>query len=268
MKANNIHRVAQWLRSEALSILTLLVFAAVSLGTFLAPPTPKLHFTIFGPYGDLISPQYAYAFRKPTMPTWANGLTAALAPIPIMLIAQFWYRSWRDFSNGVMGLLLAVLGACTFQVIVKIVIGGLRPHFFDVCQPGVVFPAAAHNGFGWRGLTYDHTICTAQPRLVKDAMMSFPSGHTAAAYASMLYLTLYLSSHLKPFSGRGRDWRLVLTLLPMLGALLIGESLIRDNVHHVRDVYFGAVLGIMWALAAYRMRFESIVDQQTNDVPK
>lgn len=44
---------------------------------------------------------------------------------------------------------------------------------------------------------FDRTICTGDPDEIDDSLESFPSGHSAAAFAGFLFLYLYLNAKLK-----------------------------------------------------------------------
>lgn len=67
--------------------------------------------------------------RNEIVPIWAAALLAALIPIFFILIMQIRIRSFWDVNNGVIGLLYSLITAAVFQVFLKWLIGGLRPHF-------------------------------------------------------------------------------------------------------------------------------------------
>lgn len=56
-------------------------------------------------------------------------MLASLIPIFFILFMQIRIRSFWDVNNGVIGLLYSLICAAVFQVFVKWLIGGLRPHF-------------------------------------------------------------------------------------------------------------------------------------------
>ena len=64
-------------------------------------------------------------------------MLAALVPIVIILLMQIRIRSFWDVNNAVLGLLYSLITAAVFQVMIKCLIGGLRPHFLAVCDPAV-----------------------------------------------------------------------------------------------------------------------------------
>ena len=76
-----------------------------------------------------VYPEFAYPLRNEIVPIWAAALVAALVPIFIFLVMQIRIRSFWDINNAVLGLLYSLITAAVFQVFLKWLIGGLRPHF-------------------------------------------------------------------------------------------------------------------------------------------
>ena len=124
--------------------------------------------------------------------------------------------------------------------------------------------------------------------------MSFPSGHSSAAFAGFGFLALYLNGMLKVFGkrresalpcyrpsgsgeaedrgclneGRIRHWKMVVWVLPWLVAFLIAASKVRDCWHHPVDVLFGSLVGIVFAHMAYWCVFKGVYDGRVNYVPR
>ena len=104
---------------------------------------------------------------------------------------QIRIRSFWDVNNAVIGLLYSLITAAVFQVFIKWLIGGLRPHFLDVCKPVIPQGIAGNmGGNGFRGIMFDRSICTGDGALIDDSLESMPSGHTTAAFAGFVYLYL------------------------------------------------------------------------------
>ena len=163
--------------------------------------------------------------------------------------------------------------------------GGLRPHFLTVCAPKIP-PSSPGLGAKVKFYTADQ-VCNGKLSRVKEAQMSFPSGHACAAFAGFGFLALYLNAKYKVLShgGRFRDrygqspsprtespgrvhhWKLVLFVTPWLIAILFALSKIRDGWHHPVDVVFGALVGTLFAHLAYRMCYRSVYDWRDNHVP-
>jgi membrane-associated phospholipid phosphatase len=165
-----------------------------------------------------------------------------------------------------MGLGYALATTTLLVSVIKWVFGGLRPHFLAVCTPTVtITPIPTY---------HPASICTGRsPYEIKEAQMSFPSGHSSAAFAGFGFLALYLNAKYKVF-GHGEDgrrvshWKLVMFVLPWLVAVLIAASKIRDGWHHPVDVVFGAFIGTVLAHLAFKMVFRSVYNLRDNHVPR
>lgn len=216
-------------------------------------------------------PEFAYPMRKEIVPIWAAALLAALVPIAVILLMQIRVRSFWDVNNGVIGLLYGLICAAVFQVFVKWLIGGLRPHFLDVCKPDVskIANSADNLSFkGFRQLYFDREVCTGDENEINDSLESMPSGHTTAAFAGFVYLYLYLNAKLKVFSDyHPAMWKLVAIYAPILGAVLIGGALTIDEYHNWYDILAGAVIGTVFAFSAYRMTYAAVWDWRFNHIP-
>lgn len=217
--------------------------------------------------GNIVYPEFAYPLRKEIVPIWAAALLAALVPIAIILVMQLRIRSFWDCNNAILGLLYSLITATVFQVFLKWLIGGLRPHFLDVCKPNVPL-WGYQTGNGWTRLMYDRGVCTGDKDQIDKSLESFPSGHSTAAFAGFIFLYLYLNAKLKVFSNYHPSyWKLVALYAPVLGATLIGGALTIDEFHNWYDVVAGAIIGTVMAVSAYRMVYASVWDFRFNHVP-
>jgi diacylglycerol diphosphate phosphatase/phosphatidate phosphatase len=120
-------------------------------------------------------------------------------PFVVFLICQIRIRSFWDFNNSVIGLLYSLIGAAVFQVFLKWLIGGLRPHFLTVCNPDPAAIQGAAKGTGFQNIMFDRSICRGDKKQINDSLESFPSGHTTAAFAGFVFLYLYLNAKLKVY---------------------------------------------------------------------
>jgi len=169
-----------------------------------------------------------------------------------------------DLLNTTMGLLKSLITAAVFQVFIKWLIGGLRPHFYAVCQPSVQNNAAP-SGVGFASMMYDRKICTGDQKSINDALESMPSGHSTAAWAGLFYLALYFNAQLKVMSAHNPAyWKMILMFAPLLGATLISGALTIDEYHNWYDVVVGGIIGTTTALVAFRQTFAAIFDFRFN----
>ncbi|XP_042900351.1 putative phosphatidate phosphatase [Parasteatoda tepidariorum] len=148
---------------------------------------------------------------------------------------------WRIYKR--VGIFL--YGACMSQLttdIAKYSIGRLRPHFLDICKPSVncslvADPHAYQTEF--------ECLNTEKPFYVREARLSFPSGHSSFSAYTMIFTVLYLQSCmcvkgnklLKPFI------QFILIMMTWYTAL----SRISDYKHHWSDVLIGFLLGTLVA---------------------
>lgn len=202
------------------------------------------------------------------MPIWAAALLASLVPIAVFLICQIRIRSFWDVNNATIGLLYSLITAAVFQVFIKWLIGGLRPHFLAVCKPDIPVTTTDRSGNGLRAIMYDRKICTGDEKQINDALESFPSGHSTAAFAGFVFLSIYLNAKLKVWSNyHPAMWKLIALYAPILGATLIAGALTIDEFHNWYDCVAGAIIGTVMAFSSYRMVYCSIWDWRTNHIP-
>ncbi|KAK0609571.1 phosphatidic acid phosphatase type 2/haloperoxidase, partial [Bombardia bombarda] len=265
----------QWLKLTWLDIVSMAVLGAIGLGVYMAHPAPTRSFAVTFKDGEVVYPQFAYPMRKEIIPIFAAALLAALVPIFVILCMQVRIRSFWDANNGIIGLFYSLITAAVFQVFVKWLIGGLRPHFLTVCRPDLSLASnnpgivgAGYNAQGFDQIYYTREVCTGDPDEIDDSLESMPSGHTTAAFAGFVYLSLYLNAKLKVFANyHPAMWKLVAVYAPILGACLIGGALTIDEFHNWYDVFAGAVIGTIMAFSAYRMVYASIWDWRWNHIP-
>ncbi|KAG5645844.1 hypothetical protein DXG03_005186 [Asterophora parasitica] len=274
----------RWIRLHGVDIVTMALMGASGLGIYEArkqvkpslmlanlfesttplAPAPSRFFPIYFRDGQVVYPQFAYPLRKEIVPIWAAALVAFLAPFFFICVFQTRRKSADDFLTTTMGLLKSLVTAAVFQVWVKWLIGGLRPHFYAVCQPDVPGDAAP-SGNGFASLMYDRSVCTGDKKLIDDALEAMPSGHSTAAWAGLFYLALYFNAQLKVMSAHNPAyWKMILFFCPILGATLISGALTIDKYHNSYDVVAGAIIGICTAAVAFRQTFASILDFRFN----
>jgi len=257
--------VGSWIKLHALDILTLAAMGALALGIYWAGPAPSRSFPLYNLDGSIMDPSIAWPVRRNIIPIWAAALISVLVPIIFFTLFQVKRKSAEDWLNTVLGLLKSVITAATFQVFIKWLIGGLRPHFLAICQPRIAPGDLSGAGFG-TGF-FDRSICTGNRDRIDEALQSMPSGHATAAWAGLFYLALYFNAQLKVMAAHNPAyWKMVMFFAPLLGAFLLSASLTVDKHHHWYDLVVGALIGIACALVAFRQTFASISDYRFNHV--
>ncbi|KAI8261185.1 Lipid phosphate phosphatase 1 [Colletotrichum sp. SAR 10_77] len=266
----------QWLKGTLLDIITMICMGAIGLGIYMAPPAPNRSFAVTFSDGEVVYPQFAYPMRNEVIPIWLAAFLASVIPIVIILLMQIRIRSFWDVNNAVIGLLYSLICAAVFQVFIKFLIGGLRPHFLEACRPDLSRVSSTQGGIaragyspaGYANLYVTKEVCTGDMKEINDSLESFPSGHTTAGFAGFVYLYLYLNAKLKVFSDyHPAMWKLIVTYIPILGAVLIGGALTIDEFHNWYDIFAGAAIGIVFAFSSYRMTYAAVWDFRFNHIP-
>lgn len=178
----------------------------------------------------------------------------------------------RGYYRSIGGFLFAMLCAYAVTITGKICVGRLRPHFIAACRPDWShIHCSDATGFFY----IDKFQCTSgDAAAIKEARVSFPSGHSSSAMCAMVYLVLFLQSRLVWLdrsaaalkNGRSTGsystkitralWKTLKGLCPFLQllafavAFFIGLSRIRDRYHHPSDVVAGFLIGFLAALYA------------------
>ena len=73
--------------------------------------------------------------------------------------------------------------------------------------------------------------CQGRQQIVKNAMQSYPSGHTGSAFTVGVYLALYLNAKLKALGYyQSMYWKMLVCVGPLMGAGCVACLLIIDGV--------------------------------------
>ncbi|OTB14850.1 hypothetical protein K445DRAFT_62074 [Daldinia sp. EC12] len=271
-----------WLRVTWPDIVTMLLLGLVAFGVYVLRPVTIRTFplTIINPHtyedtGEVVYPEFAYPSRPQIISSGVDTAIVIVFPIFTFLLFQIKIQSFWDLNNAIIGLIYALETSAAFQVMIKWLVGGLRPNFYDVCQPDptlandAAFNTTGLNGVGYQHYMYTSEICTSgQGRPLWNAMQSFPSGHSTASTVTGVYLFLYLNAKLKVFANYHPSmWKLVLVYCPILGAALICGSLSVDGTHNWYDIVAGIIIGTVFAISSYRTVYASIWDWRINHIP-
>ncbi|GAA5947652.1 hypothetical protein JCM10213_002246 [Rhodosporidiobolus nylandii] len=253
----------EWVKLYWVDLLTMAALGAVGLGIYEADPAPTRNFPVTFQDGEIVYPQFAYPLRTNIIPIYAAALIAFFVPFIVFCICQIRVRNFDDLNVATFGVLYSLINAAVFQG--AWLIGGLRPHFLAVCKPVI---DTSTIGSGYQNIMFTREICTGDGNEINDSLESMPSGHSTAAWAGLLFLSLYLNGKLKLFSDyRPQFWKMIAFFAPLLGAFLISASLTIDEYHNWYDCVVGGLIGSCNALAAYRLSYASIFDFRFNHLP-
>lgn len=262
---------AKWLWYSWVDIATILSTTGLALVLYMTPPPASRSFTVTDNNGNVMNPDFALPLRKEIVPSWLAIFLGPAVPVLCILALQVRIRSFWDANNAVFGVLYSLTNSVLFQVVVKWLIGGLRPHFLDVCKPDLSLAKTGksrYNAAGFQEIYYTRDVCTGDKWQINDSLTSFPSGHTTAAFAGFVFLSLYMNGKFKIFSNKHTPlWKLSMFNAPILFATLIGGALTIDAFHNWYDIVAGAILGTFMAFTSYRMTYAAVFDYRYNHIP-
>jgi membrane-associated phospholipid phosphatase len=136
----------------------------------------------------------------------------------------------------------------------KLLTGRQRPNFLSLCDYNGYRAAVnaggkvlqhwydKHVNFGQLG---DIKNCQGTLTNVADSLRSFPSGHSAISWSSMVYTTLYLRSALGVPKGVSISIPALVSALPLAISAYIAMSRVIDRWHNTDDVAIGSAVGII-----------------------
>ncbi|GAA5931405.1 hypothetical protein JCM3775_005016 [Rhodotorula graminis] len=201
--------------------------------------------------------QHTYATKQRISFGECIVYAGVIPAVLILLVALIWRRSFWDWHNGWLGLLLSVSLTTVFTQAVKVTVGRPRPDLIDRCQP--VADAANRAVYGLATVA----VCTVQSgHTIDDGFKSFPSGHSSFAFAGLVYFSLYLSGKMHIYDRRGHAFKSWLAIAPLIGATLIAVSRTMDYRHHATDVIAGGLLGTVIAVFTYHLYYPSLYSPQ------
>lgn len=163
---------------------------------------------------------YKYPVKPDYVPPTYLWVLVFTVPISIILCDYWRNKNKYETSQALLSLSLNYGLNGVFTTFLKNLIGRPRPDFYFRCFPD--------------GLANDRLECTGRRARVMEGRKSFPSGHASFSFASMVFVTLYLSGKLQVFNsnGRGNSLKLIIILAPILIATTIAASRTCDYHHH------------------------------------
>lgn len=191
-----------------------------------------------------------------SVPSW-SVLPIALLPTLGTVLCLLHTRALS--RSDAARLLLSLLWACAATLfstdVIKAIIGRPRPYFVERCLCPADADAAALAVC--RATSAAELGLPGMPRCLYDvpeSRRSFPSGHASLTSVGCVFLTLLLLNRARSAAELhgGAAWRVAAACVPLLLALLVCLSRVKDDAHHPGDVVVGALLGGAWAGVAMR----------------
>ncbi|CCO35529.1 putative diacylglycerol pyrophosphate phosphatase 1 Short=DGPP phosphatase [Rhizoctonia solani AG-1 IB] len=197
--------------------------------------------------------QHTYTVHE-RVPNWMLIAICFGVPVVIMpIVNMLTVRSWWDWHNSMLGLVLGLATTGAVTQVVKVTVGRPRPDAIARCKP----KADAHDSAVFGLVTT--IICTETDiHMMKDGWRSFFSGHSSLSFAGLGFLSFYLAGKLHLFDERGHTGKAWIALTPLTGALLIAISRTMDYRHHWQDVLVGSTVGLIFSYFAYRQYYPTL----------
>ncbi|KAE8746661.1 hypothetical protein FOCC_FOCC006649 [Frankliniella occidentalis] len=237
----------------------------IDVAVLLTIGLPILLFFLFGkPYhrGFYCNDEsLMHPFKESTVTNLMLYIIGLFLPITVIIITEFYIHrsaaghvaqifmghavpSWVWNSYKVIGVF--GFGAASSQLttdIAKYTIGRLRPHFIDVCKPNINCSLPENQHKYW-----EEFECTANigSRKLKEARLSFPSGHSSFSAYTMVFLVCYLQSQMT-FKG-SKLLRHAIQYLCLMLSWSTAMSRISNYKHHWSDVLSGLLIGTIVAI--------------------
>jgi phosphatidate phosphatase len=206
--------------------------------------------------------QYPYVEHQ-TIPSYLCLLIWIILGVFHFTMSFITHRSWKMLMQGVYKFLLGFSLCLLVTDVSKFSLGRLRPYFMAVCNPNLNFVCYDHqieepeydeNGTYFypeihhqRYVDEVDTCTTLDRNVLKEARLSFVSGHASTSFYAAVFLTIFMNSYITEWSVR-----ILLQITHILLAIWISITRITDYMHHPEDVVFGCILGIFTALLVHR----------------
>ncbi|BFZ55778.1 hypothetical protein PYCC9005_002819 [Savitreella phatthalungensis] len=224
---------------------------------------------------------HAFAVRE-RVPGWALYVIALVVPVVLVVVGEVGVgggrvmgKRLRDGHRVVVGLVLSLALTVWCTNFLKDTVGRPRPDLLSRC----ILP---DDLVGVHTLVSSDVCTTTNASRLADGFRSFPSGHSSASFAGLVYLSLWIGGKLSLFVGIGRAmWgrrshggyasvgddradggdevsrasiavKLSIVTMPVLAAALVAVSRVMDYRHRGSDVIGGALLGSAFAIVVWQ----------------
>lgn len=208
-----------------------------------------------------------YPFRGNTITPVLLGLIIAVPPLLIVTSGEYTRLRYKRNTNDIRclwGLIVPLwlvncfeqLTYFTFGLLLttdateigKYTIGRIRPHFIAVCQPQFHDGSSCSNATNQHRYIENYSCASTGYNAddVRQARLSFPSGHASLVFYSLLYMTIYLQNRI--VWQKGQLIKPFIQFILIISAWFVALTRIMDNWHHWSDVLAGSILGTLAAL--------------------
>ncbi|KAJ6515044.1 lipid phosphate phosphatase 1 [Mycena vitilis] len=170
-----------------------------------------------------------------------NHFIALLIPAATVAAVGLLRLSFVTLHHGILAL-LASRGMA--RLITNVLKQRLRPDFLARCK--------------WDDVALK---CTGKKSTISEGRLSFPSGHSSAAFAGMTFLSFWIAGQTAAWAFHApvpaasfrssRLGRFSLTLLPVWWSVYVAVTRLEDYRHHKEDVIAGGLIGVLCGALCY-----------------
>lgn len=199
------------------------------------------------------------SIKKPlfenTVPTsWLLAITLAF-PFFTVVLANFLSKTWDDIREKMVQVIQLstyvyldyVVGFWVTTLIldiIKCLVGRLRPNFIAMCMPDKSYLSTCQTN---STAFITGIVCTNENwRKARNARMSFPSGHAAAALFSLLFVHYFLTQlHHASVAKYFKIFRTLVTTFFVAFCVYCCISRVTDFWHFPTDVLGGCIIAFI-----------------------
>ena len=240
--------------------------------TLLLLPTVILRFSSVEPFHrgyfcEDTSIKYPYVEQQ-TVPAYLCLVTWTILCLVHFSIAYVTQKSKKMLFAALYKLILG-FSLCMFITDVsKYSLGRLRPYFLAVCNPNLEevcyqiensYIEDEDSDYSYTEIHHlkyviENNTCTGNEDLIKEARLSFVSGHSSSSFYVAMFLIIFMNEYINK-----KLWRTMLQLTHIILAYWISITRINDYVHHPEDVIMGSMIGIACAYLIMFMEEYSVL---------
>jgi diacylglycerol diphosphate phosphatase/phosphatidate phosphatase len=217
--------------------------------TTIATKTPPYQQTQAGDV--ILNFELNHPFKHATIQSGFLVWSSVYLPFALLILLAAKDRQGRmeNIASAISGFATAVgLTEATTNVLKHWILRE-RPNYYSLC-----------------GFDVEKLICTADLEDVREANLSFPSGHSSLSCCGMTFLVWYFLGNINK-TGRHPLFYALNTILPLMWTIFVSVSRIADKWHHPSDVLFGLGLGFSMSTIAYHTWYPTVWSKQAG-VPR
>ena len=247
----------KWMRFTVYFIPTLLLVPSLILRFSSIEPVHRGYFC------DDETIKYPYVEQQ-TVPSYLCLILWILSCLLTFALVFVTHKSWKMVCDGLYKLMFGFCICMLLTDVCKFSIGRLRPYFITICKPDlhdvcyddeVIHISDNETYYGdyyYQKYVIDDT-CTDGKDLIKEARLSFVSGHSSLSFYMSIFLIIFMKKYMNI-----RILRNFLQVGNFILALWISLTRVNDYMHHSEDVIMGSILGVICAFITYAEAFDLI----------